>query len=202
MSQGLDATDASTRGGGFYASGMYPVANDFVFTGRYWLSSQRVVERLPGNRLGQFGVPNDHEVAELRHSVGFDVGYVGRLGGGSEKFWLMPLIGPRVAVFANDEATRWAFQADLALRAGVWVADAFEAAAFIAYDPALAKAHDLNDIYGPILSELRFGTGAYFRSSGAAGISIAYEGDVVTLEHQRISSHAILFGLSYALETK
>jgi hypothetical protein len=202
MSQGLDATDAATRSGGFYASGIYPIAKDFVFTGRYTLSSGHVVERLPGNRIGQFAVPNDIQVLETRHSVGFDVGYVGRLTDGDEKIWLMPLIGPRLAVFVNDVAPRWAFQADLALRGGVWVGDAFEATGFVAYDPSIAKSGDVRDIYGSILGELRFGAGTYFRPKGPAGISIAYEGDVVMLEHQRLSSHAILLGLSYAPEMK
>jgi len=202
MGQGLDATDSATRSGGFYAGGIYPIAKDFVFTGLYSFSSGHVVERLPGNRLGQFAVPNDVDVLETRHAIGFDVGYVGRLQGGPLAPFLMPLLGPRAAFFVNDVAPRWAFDVDLGLRAGVWVDDAFEASTFIAYDPALAKASDLPDVQGSVLSELRFGLGAHFRTTGPIGASFGYVGDIVTLEHQKLSSHSLFLGLSYALDVK
>lgn len=202
IGQGLDATDSATRSGGFYAGGIYPIAKDLVVTGRYTFSSGHVIERLPGNRLGQFAVPNDVDVLEMRHAIGFDVGYVGRLGDGPLRPFLMPLLGPRVAFFVNEVAPRWALDVDLALRAGVWVSDAFEATTFVAYDPSLAKASDVPDVQGSVLGELRFGAGVHFRTKGPIGASFGYEGDVVTLEHQRLSSHSLLLGLSYALNTK
>lgn len=217
FSQGLDATDSATRAGGFYLGGIYPVAKDIVFTGRYQFASGYVVERLPGNRLGEFGVPNDVGVLETRHAVSFDIGYVARMTDGRVQAWLLPLIGPRIAVFKNAVAPRWAFEADLALRAGIWVGDLFEASSFIAYDPAIAKEEELADVQGPILSELRVGVGfrqtlpvgrrsrgTRFRPTepGPVGVSIGYEGDILTLDHQRLSSHSIVLGLSYSLETK
>lgn len=199
LSQGLDATDGSTRSGGLYAGAMYPASRDFVFTGKYAVSSGHVVERLPGNRIGSFGVPNDVDVLETRHAFGFDVGYVGRLTDGPLRAFVMPLVGPRVVVFKNDVAPRWAFDADLGLRAGVWVSDALEASTFFAVDPSIAKESDVPDVQGTVLNELRFGAGTHFRTKGPIGVAIGYEGDVVVLEHQKLSAHSLVLGLSYAL---
>jgi hypothetical protein len=200
LSQGLDATDAATHAGGFYASGSHMFARDFVFVGRYMFAAGQTTERLPGNKGGQFGVPNDVDVLESRHAIDLAVGYVGRITEGPIRFWAMPLLGPRLAFFVNDVAPRTAFEAEFGGRAGIWGGDKFEMSVLLAYAPALAKNHDIADVQGPLLSEFRFGAGTNVRVVGPLGFSLAYEGDVVTLSHQKLSSHGLFTGLSYAFE--
>lgn len=197
VSGGLDATDSATRAGGFYGKGAYLATEDIAILGRYSFGSGHVVERLPGNRLGQFGVPNDADVLESRHVFEIGGSYVARLSEGEVRFFALPYLGPRLAFFVNDIAPRWAFEADLALRVGAWVGDSFEASAFFAYDPAIAKATGLADVYGAVLSEMRFGAGATFRTSGPVGVSFGYEGATLTLEHALVSTHSLQLGVNY-----
>ncbi len=200
LSEGLDATNAGTRAGGFYGSGSYRFAKDFLVTGRYAFSAGHVTERLPGNKGGQFGVPDDVDVLETRHAFDLQVGYLLRVAEGPIQIWATPLIGPRLSFFVNDVATRTAFEAEFGGRAGVWSGEKLELSVLLAYAPAIAKTHDLADVQGPILSELRFGAGANVRLDGPLGMSLAYEGDVVTLDHQTLTSHGLFLGFSYALE--
>lgn len=197
VSSGLDTTDSATRSGGFYGRGAYLVAEDIAIMGRYSFASGHVIERLPGNRLGQFGVPNDVDVLESRHVLEIGGSYVARLTEGEVRFFALPYLGPRLALFVNDVAPRWAFEADLALRAGAWVGDGFEASAFVAYSPAIAKATDLADVYGGVLSETRFGVDTSFRTIGPFGIALGYEGTTLTLEHAHVSTHSLRLGVNY-----
>ena len=199
LAQGLDATDAPTRQGGFYGGATHVFKSRFLLTGRYVFSSGYVETRFPGNQAGRFGVPNDVDVLESRHAFDAAIGYVVNTQGPIRVF-ATPLLGPRVLWLVNDAAPRWAFEAEFGARAGVFASDTFEASVLLAYAPAIAKANDLADVQGPILSELRFGVGTNIRAAGPLGVSLGYEGDVVTLEHQRISSHGLSVGLSYAFE--
>lgn len=196
---GLDATDAALRQGGFYGSGTYRFASDVVLQGRYSFASGHVIERLPGNQGGRFGVPNDVDVLESRHAFDLTIGYAFH-GTGPLRAFAIPFLGPRVPLLLNSVAARWAFEGEFGARVGVWSTDVFEASALLAYAPALAKEKDLPDVQGGILSELRFGAGVNVRAAGPLGLSLGYEGNVVTLAHQRVSSHGLLAGLSYSLE--
>lgn len=197
MSGGLDATDGATRTGGFYGRAAYLVTPEILLLGRYAFASGHVIERLPGNRMGQFGVPNDVELLESRHAFEAGVGYMARLNQGEVRFFAVPSLGPRVALFVNDVSPRWAFEADLGLRAGAFVGDAFEASAFFAYAPAIAKASDLAGAYGTVLAEMRFGAGMAYRASGPIGVAVGYEGGTVILEHAKLSTHSLVLGVNY-----
>ncbi|HVU03714.1 MAG TPA: hypothetical protein VHE30_18270 [Polyangiaceae bacterium] len=199
LAQGLDATDAPIRQGGFHLGGAYRIAEDFVLMGRYSFSSGHVVERLPGNRLGEFGVPNDVDVLESRHVFDLGFGYVLHTEGPIRLFGV-PFLGPRIPVLKNDVAPRWAFEAEFGARAGVFASDSFEASAMIAYAPALAKAKGLADVYGPILGELRFGANTAVRSGGPFFLTLGYEGDVLVLSHQKVTAHGLSAGLAYSFE--
>jgi len=199
LAQGLDATDAPVRQGGFSLGVSHRVAQDFVFSGRYSFASGHVAERLPGNSGGRFGVPNDVDVLESRHVFDVTFGYVLH-SDGPIRFFGVPFLGPRVPVLVNSVATRWAFEAEFGGRAGVWASDSFEGAAFIAYAPALAKAKGLADVQGSLLGELRFGATTAARAGGPFFLTFGYEGDVFILSHEKITSHGLLAGVSYALE--
>jgi hypothetical protein len=198
LAHGLDATDAPLQQGGFYGGGNTLIAKDFALMGRYTFASGHVVERLPGNQAGRFGVPNDVDVLESRHVFDVTIGYVAH-GEGAVRPFVIPFVGPRVPVLVNSVAPRWALEAELGGRAGVWSSDTFEASALFAYAPALAKATGIPDVQGSILGELRFGAETMFRAAGPLGIMLGYEGDVVLLEHQKVSTHALSIGLSHAL---
>lgn len=198
-SQGLDATDSATRQGGFYAGGLYSIHERIKLFGRYSFASGSVVERLPGSGIDGFGSPNDVRVLQSRHAAEIAVGYSVETGPSRQRFWALPFVGPRLLVLADDAAPRTAFEAQLGARAGVRAGDAFEAGAFLAWSPALAK-NDPGDVYGNVLAELRFGAGAELAVAGPFGITLGYEGDVITLAHQRLSYHQVLTGLTYAFE--
>lgn len=197
VSGGLDATDNATRTGGFYGTGAYLVTPEIALLGRYSFASGHVMERLPGNQLGQFGVPNGRDVLESRHVFEIGASYVARLTEGETRFFAMPYLGPRLSFFVNDIAPRWAFEADLALRLGVWASDRFEASVFFAYDPAIAKANDLQDVQGAVLAEMRFGASTSYRLTELLGTSFGYEGGTVILEHAKLSTHALVLGVNY-----
>lgn len=200
-SQGLDATDAATRQGGVFAGGTYSINEQLRLFGRYAFASGTVVERLPGSGIDGFGSPNDVRVLQSRHAVDVALGYWVESGKGRQKFWGLPFLGPRLLVLVDDAAPRTAFEAELGGRAGVWASDNFEASAFIAWAPALAKTSNPGDVYGKVLSELRFGAGtALALAGGPFGVTLGYEGDVVTLAHQKLSYHQVLMGLTYAFE--
>jgi len=200
LGAGLDATDSPTRLGGFYLEGGHRIARDFVLSAHYGFASGHVVARLPGNRSGQFGAPNDVDVLQTSHVVDVSFGYVAELRAGPVRLWGMPFIGPRLSFLVNDVAPRSAFEGEMGARAGVWASDTLEASAFVAYAPALAKNHDVPDVYGALLSDFRFGATARARLGEPLGLSVGYEGDVVTLQHQRQTSHALVLGICWFLE--
>lgn len=197
VSGGLDATDGATRFGGFYGKAAWLVAPRIAILGRYQFGSGHVVERFPGSAFGQFNVPNQTEVLESRHAFEAGASYVARLTKGEVRLFAMPYLGPRVALFVNDYAPRWAFEADIALRVGAWAGDDFEASAFFAYDPAIAKAQGVADVQGTVLTEMRFGASASTRLSGPLGASFGYEGTTINLEHGKVSTHALVLGVNY-----
>jgi hypothetical protein len=163
------------------------------------LATGTVVERLPGSQIDAFGAPNDVRVTQTRHVMNVALGYLLKTGDGPQRFWALPFLGPRLLVIGDDVAPRTAFEAELGARAGVWSGDAFEASAWIAWAPALAKSHP-GDVYGAVLAELDFGAGTAIALTGPFGITLGYEGNVVTLAHQKLSHHQLLTGLSYAFQ--
>jgi hypothetical protein len=199
LGQGLDAADSPTRLGGFYAGGRHRLGGDVELGGRYDFASGHVTARIPGNRGGQFGVPNDVDVLETRHLIDVSLGYRLRPSRGVLRPFALPFLGPRFAVLVNDVAPRFAFEGQFGALAGV-SGDALEASALLAYAPAIAKTHDGRDVFGPIEGELRFGARAVATIDRPLGLSIAYEGDVFVLEHQRTTAHELLVGLTYAIE--
>jgi hypothetical protein len=199
-SQGLDATDASTRAGGAFAAGTYSINEQLRLLGRYLFATGTIVERLPGSRIDAFGAPNEVRVTQSRHVMNAALGYLVKSKDGRERFWALPFLGPRLLVLGDDVAPRTAFEVALGARAGIWSGDTLEASAWIAWAPALAKTSNPGDVYGAVLAELDFGAGAAIALSGPFGLTLGYEGNVVTLAHQKLSHHQVLTGLSYAFQ--
>jgi hypothetical protein len=199
-SQGLDATDAATRQGGFYAGGSYSINEQLKLFGRYTFASGTVVERLSGTRFDTFGEPNDVRTLQSRHALDLSVGYLLATGLAQQRVWALPFLGPRLLVLDDSVAPRTAFDAELGARVGIWSGDSFEASAFFAWAPALAKTKNPGDIYGRVLAEMRFGVATAIAFAGPFGFTVGYEGDVVTLAYQRLSYHQALTGLTYAFE--
>ncbi len=200
-SQGLDSTDSATRQGGFVLEGGALIAKQVPIDAHYAFASGHVMERLPGSRFGAFGVPNDVDQLQSRHAFDVTAGYLWRITEGRERVWAVPYLGPRALVLVDKVSPQWAMEAELGARLGLWSGDEIEASAFFAFDPAFARSSDPASVYGRIASELRFGAGFTIHPAGGAlGARLGYEGDVVSLEHEKLTYHQLLAGLVYSFE--
>lgn len=201
LSQGLDTTNSATRQGGFYLGGGYLVQKIVPIDAHYSFASGHVMERLPGSRFGTFGAPNDVEQLQSRHAFDVTAGYLWRITEGHERVYAVPYLGPRALFLVDKVSPLWAMEAELGARVGLWSGDEIAAEAFLSFDPAFARTSDPGTVYGKIQSELRFGAGFTLHPTGGAlGARLAYEGDVVSLENEKLTFHQLLAGLVYSFE--
>jgi hypothetical protein len=201
LSQGLDTTDRATRQGGFYLGGEYVIDKIVPIDAEYAFASGDVTERLPGSSFGAFGVPNDVRQLQSRHAFDVTAGYLWRITQGRERVYAVPYLGPRALFLVDPVSPEWAMEAEFGARVGVWSGNDIGADAFLAFAPAFARTSAPASVYGKIASELRFGAGFTLHPGDSAlGARVAYEGDVVSLQHEKLTYHQLLAGLVYSFE--
>lgn len=195
LGQGLDATDTATREGGLYLGARYFLAPEVLLLGRYAFSTGDEVVRAPGS--SRFGVANDLTQTSARHAIDLALGYRQLLTQGAVSPFVLPSIGPRVLVLARDASPMTALELSLGGRAGLTTRSA-EVSAFIAWAPAIVATKEPLDVYGTVRSELRFGADVAVAIDNPLSVTLGYEGDVLELEHERVTRHRLLAGITYS----
>lgn len=190
--QGLDATNAGLREGGGYAGAAYWLGGVAPIFARYSAAEGQVVDRIarPGG-----GPAQDVAQSVLRHTAELGIGYRLDFTKTTVRPWIMPFLGPRALFLVDDVAPLWAFELGGGGRLGVTVRDAFELSALVAFDGAVARTDAPRTVYGAPKSELRFGGDLAVWPGGPFALTLAYEGNVVALDHEKMTFHQALAGV-------
>ena len=192
--QGIDATSASTRGGGGYAGATYWTANGKVpVFARYTVAQSTIVDRIAQPAGG-----STLDVAEtsLRHTAELGVGYRLELMQTAVVPWLLPFVSPRALMIVDPLAPQWAIELGGGARAGITVHKSLELSGLIAYHGAVVATDTPRTVYGAPIGELRFGGELSYRAARPLWITFGYEGNITSLEHSEIAIHQVYAGIS------
>lgn len=196
VSAGLDATDATTRQGGAYAGATVWATPRVPIALRYTVASGFVTDRVAAPSPDGSSPVLDARSRQTRQS--FDLGVAWRfdLTEGREIVYVAPSVGPRATWLTDAVSPLWTFEGEGLLTLGVRAPRAWDARAFAGYARSLARASSPPSIHGALVAESRFGATVSTFASPNFAVSLGYEGDVVTLEHQSLTYHQLLLGLS------
>ena len=200
VSAGLDATDAATRQGGAYVGAAWWIKPRLPLALRYTVASGDVTERLPLPSPAGGSPTLDRSTRQTRQSFDLSIAWRFDLNEGRDVFYLAPSVGPRATWLTDDVSPVWALEGQALLRLGVGAARAWDVHSFVGYGRALAHTSSATSVYGALVAETRFGATASVWAAPALALTLGYEGDVATLDHQSLTYHQLLVGLSRSFD--